>query len=49
MKNGGRFGVWRMRKFGGWRLVRSFGDRERAKRHAASMRKQFITVKWGKI
>jgi len=46
---GERYGVWRMRKHGGWRLVQTFGDRGKAKKTAASMKKQFITVKWGKV
>ena len=44
-----RFGVWRARRGGGWRLLKTFKDREKAKRHAEALRKQIMTVKWGKV
>lgn len=43
------YGVWRLRRSGTWRLLHTFKDREKAKKKAEALRKQIMTVKWGKI
>jgi len=48
MKKGESWTVWRMRKHGGWKKVKTFGKRESAKKLARGMQKEFITVKWRK-
>jgi len=44
-----RYGVWRMRRFGKWRCVKSFTAKESAKALAEKMRRQVITVMVSKM
>ena len=40
--------VWRLKRRGGWKKVKTFRKRNSAKMLVADMKKQFITVKWRK-
>lgn len=41
--------VWRMRRYGGWSLVKLVNSHESMARLIRKMRDQFITVKGGKV
>jgi len=43
------WGVFRMRRHGGWSLLKTFDNPESAKRLVKKMTEQIITVKWRKI
>jgi hypothetical protein len=44
-----RYGVWRLRRNRTWRLLHTFKDREKARRKAEDLRRQIMTVRWGKM
>jgi hypothetical protein len=43
------WGVFRMRRYGGWSLLKTFDNPDSAKRLVNRMTAKFITVKWRKI
>jgi hypothetical protein len=43
------WGVFRMRRRGGWSLLKTFDNPASAKRLAQKMMQQIITVKWRKV
>jgi len=40
--------VWRLKRHGGWKKVKTFRKRDSAKTLVGEMKRQFITVKWRK-